>query len=216
MRRSSVRVHTVAQCLVREAPQRLGHLRGFIRGSRHEHVLRASPPATQRSLALDPLLHPGPGLDRLARDETLEGHARRRKRGRVLDVVLEGAEERRGGAAPRRCGHRHVDVRRVERSEGRGVLDRLLPRSVHRQVTDDVLLTRPVGERGLGESPHEPLGLAGELVQLHLEPAKVWLLVPGPEELEETPRDLRGLAVGKHVGPLVVVPKARDRLEQLE
>mmetsp|Transcript_8201 Transcript_8201/g.33632 ORF Transcript_8201/g.33632 Transcript_8201/m.33632 type:complete len:477 (+) Transcript_8201:1603-3033(+) len=216
MRRSGVRVHTVAQCLVREAPQGLGHLRGFIRGCRRERVLRPSPPAAQRSLALDPLLHPGPGLDRLARDETFEGHAGRRKRGRALDVVLEGAEERRGGAAPRRGGHRHIDMRRVERSESRGVLDRLLPRAVHRQVTDDVLPIRPVVERGLGERPHEPLGLAGELVQLHLEPAKVRLLVPGPEELEETPRDLRGLAVGKHVGPLVVVSKTRDRLEQLE
>jgi hypothetical protein len=53
------------------------------------------------------------------------------------------------------------------------MFDRLLPRAVHRQVADDILGGCPVVERGLGERPDEPLRLAGELVQLHLEPAKV-------------------------------------------
>ena len=163
------------------------------------------PPAARAS----PPLLLGRGTDR---ERT---HRRRRRRGR--------GEERRRRVAARRGRDRDVDVRGVQRP-----LIRLHPR--HSLVAVPHLRLRAGGllegvgvpaaaaaaREALAEAAAGADGLSSVLVQLELQPAEVGLVVLGPDQLQETPRDPVRVPVREQLRAFLVVRKARRRLKEFK
>ena len=142
-------------------------------------------------------------------------HRRRRRRGR--------GEERRRRVAARRGRDRDVDVRGVQRP-----LIRLHPR--HSLVAVPHLRLRAGGllegvgvpaaaaaaREALAEAAAGADGLSSVLVQLELQPAEVGLVVLGPDQLQETPRDPVRVPVREQLRAFLVVRKARRRLKEFK